>query len=234
MPLDNYTKDCFKRIVRDMGTIVSRIDRLISVADRPREEDREAKHPQGAPTQEEYAAIGKILFSSHVNPSVETNNETKKHWYETFDGWKQKIEFVALFFAMGYAWITYCQWRDSAKNFRIDERALIKAGASTTPVHPDPNQYLTIEVAVINIGKNPARKVHVLSKIVKLDSDSEVNLQDLSAPYTNTKYGILYPNTPTAFRTNWTDMKHALPFSNRHERLVHRENLFCCLWQDRL
>jgi hypothetical protein len=37
--------------------------------------------------------------------------------------WKSALEVIAIPFAIGYAIISYFQWRDAAHNFRGDERA---------------------------------------------------------------------------------------------------------------
>src|SRR5207253_7074434 len=76
------------------------------------------------------------------------------------------LEIVAIPFAIGYAFVTYFQWRDANRNFRIDQRPWIKVelipsestGQQVT-ITTTVGSFLTIPVRIKNIGKTPAESI---------------------------------------------------------------------------
>lgn len=119
--------------------------------------------------QENVIASGTPLPQRDVPeiPEIKAKQPTN-HWYNSFqwwksrpvDWWKVRVEFAALFFGIGYAIITYCQWRDSNRNFRIDQRAWvhrsIDAKAPENRVPLVIGSPLVIPVILANTGKTPA------------------------------------------------------------------------------
>ena len=115
MPIDKYTHDFFKPVKTSLSSIVGRLDQLIGIANRPRDDAHDAKSEKGAPTQEDHASIGKTFLALHT-PCPK--KDTEKPWYKTLDGWKKVLEITAIPFAILYAFITYLQWKDIRHNFR--------------------------------------------------------------------------------------------------------------------
>src|SRR5579872_5423243 len=56
-------------------------------------------------------------------PSPTKPNNTQKKWYQSLKGWERVLQTTGIIFAIGYAVITFLQWRDLRHNFQVDERA---------------------------------------------------------------------------------------------------------------
>ncbi len=91
-----------------------------------------------------------------------------------FEKWKARVELLAFLFAIGYAIITFFQWRDAGKNFQAGQRAWIGAdiGSTITPIKlgkGTPNTWL---VFFKNFGNSPALHVKWRTATVNLASHS--------------------------------------------------------------
>ncbi len=168
MPPDQFTREKITAAVHELSRIVGRLDQLIGIISRPRENGEQAKSKQSAATQEEYAAIGKAFLSSHEPTPAKYPEKPKKRFYKTFDWWKKVVEIIAIPFAIGYAIITYFQWRDLRHNFEADERAWIKAEVNL-PLTLDPNAPVVITAR--NVGKSPALEMYGGVVVEVVDAD---------------------------------------------------------------
>lgn len=211
MPIDNYTKDFFKSVKTHLGTIVGRLDTLVGVADRPRQEGVATVKDKDATEQKSYAAIREMFVSLQTGPSPNHSNGPKHKWYRSTKWWKgvkESIEAAALISAIVYAGITYRQWRDAARNFRTDERAWIKirfpVDASGNAIYPELAQGKPIAIvfSLSNTGKTPSKPVRVEASAVILNADVPVPIEQLDDPNqvfgADTQFGGLFPNDNTA------------------------------------
>ena len=79
---------------------------------------------------------------------------------------------IAIPFAIGYAVVTYRQWRDLHQNFEIDERAWLYVSRSVLPKEPsEEDRHIQINTFVVNSGKTPAVAVGLKSGIFLFDHD---------------------------------------------------------------
>jgi hypothetical protein len=99
----------------------------------------------------------------HVSRTPSAANESNKKW--SLDWWKSRIEFVAFLFAIGYACVTYCQWRDANRNFTIEQRAFVYlkeiliVGDGSLPSTQVPDKPARVVIDVENSGATFARDV---------------------------------------------------------------------------
>lgn len=97
----------------------------------PREQNQKPPNPKDHTEQEGDRAIGQPGTPPKVNPSPTDTPKSEQGRYKTVEWWKPRLEVVALMFGIGYAIVTYCMWRDSNANFRVDQRAWIEAHGDT-------------------------------------------------------------------------------------------------------
>ncbi|HUI76834.1 MAG TPA: hypothetical protein VLY24_02935 [Bryobacteraceae bacterium] len=93
------------------------------------------------------------------------------------NGWKTLLECIAIPFAIGYAAVTYQQWRDLRHNFEVDQRAWLKIGSRFSNVTNE-TEVATAILNPINIGKSPILEafMDVTSELLPVDKAPSLNL----------------------------------------------------------
>jgi hypothetical protein len=137
-------------------------------------------------------------------PDPKRTDDTQKKWYETFKGWKSRIQFAALIAGIGYAVVTYFEWKDLRHNFEVDQRPWITYH-KTDDVLLKPGSPIVFRFDLVNTGKTPARGVTGFFSPMIVDSSS----QSFSLPKTriyppparsfNFEVGIVAPNVEQHF-----------------------------------
>jgi hypothetical protein len=207
--MDRYTHDFCKSVKASLISIIGRLDQLVGIANRPRENDAHAQSKEGAPTQEDYASVGKTFLDLHI-PSPQQNTEKpQKAWYKTLDWWKKVLEIIAIPFAIAYAIVTYCQWRDIRHNFQVDERAWIKArtdediagvyvNSVPVPWNGDTATFPLWTVRLTNIGKSVATDIHS-DGILEILGNMQTPSMDFPLAHSQFSLKVLYPQEDTLF-----------------------------------
>jgi hypothetical protein len=67
---------------------------------------------------------------------------------------KQTLEVIGILAGIGYAWVTYNQWQDQTRNFKVDERAWISSRGVGVMKTTDGNR-IAVTFEYINSGKTP-------------------------------------------------------------------------------
>lgn len=109
-------------------------------------------------TNKNDSAQGETSAILESRPCPQATNKPKEMWYRTVQGWKDRLEIVAFLFAIGYAIITYFQWRDVSKNFRTDERAWVVPSDAIDEKTSTGETYF--KVTFKNSGHTPALRTH--------------------------------------------------------------------------
>lgn len=207
MPLDQYTRDFFKHVQSGLSGISGRLDRLIGIADRSGKNDQQSVSPQKAPTEAEYAAIGKTLFALNIVPPAAQEKKTNKRCYKTLDWWKKVFEVVGIVFAIGYAIVTYCQWQDIRHNFQVDERAWIKnrtdkditgvyVNSAPVPWSSDVPTFPIWTVTLTNIGKSVATDIHS-DGVLEILGNLQTPSMNFPLVHSQSSLKVLYPQEDT-------------------------------------
>jgi hypothetical protein len=121
----------------------------------PRKQDKEAVTDQSNPQQEQEEVHLGASTLAQGNPTKVQTQTTNTKWRKSLDWWKPRIELVALVAGVGYALVTYLQWRDLRRNFLIDERPWV----TTTDFilsEPATGTVMYVDYGVRNHGKTPA------------------------------------------------------------------------------
>jgi hypothetical protein len=108
--------------------------------------------------------LGKSLLQTltKTNELLGGHPGKDEKWYRTFKGWKSAFEFAAIFFAMGYACVTYRQWQDAGLNFKVSQRPWVGPDfplrADGVPIisQVGPNQNYRWDYLFKNYGNSPA------------------------------------------------------------------------------
>jgi hypothetical protein len=142
---DGSTKR-IQKLESSLGELKGRLARL-EIAEEARRKAEEEAAQQPRPSEKDNA--------SKPEPKTTTPEPVKqKPWrHKTFEWWKARVEFVGIFFAIGYAIVTYMQWYDLRHNFEVDQRAWVKATPNwQTEIVTDRKTGMYFELS--NLGKS--------------------------------------------------------------------------------
>jgi hypothetical protein len=158
--------------------------------------------------QDEIRQNSPILL--HGNPTDKhTGDDSNQKFYNSRKWWKSKsfqwykdrFEIIALVAGVGYAVVTYLQWRDLRGNFASAQRSWIRVDLGI-PAKLDPSA--SIAILLRNIGKSPALRLEggVMVQVVDADSSPSfpkgtVNLRKILA-------NMLFPSDEVSFNSGRT------------------------------
>ena len=167
--MDNVAKDIAHKILSELIKIRQ------SLTNAPGQHNNTSVTPQGAPNKKDDSTDREISAIAHVPPSPANTNKAEQPWYKTMDGWKTLFECIAIPFAIGYAVVTFFQWRDLHHNFEVDERAWLKVDYAFSQ-----NPSGLIILRITNVGKSP-----VLHSI----ADAVLEIVDSKRPPSFARFG---------------------------------------------
>jgi hypothetical protein len=116
----------------------------------PGNQQNEAKGEQAHANKKEAGAKIEPPIVAKITPSPLKSDQANQCRYETSPRWKKILEGLALTAGISYAIITFFEWRDLRRNFKVDERAWVG------PKELIPQGEKKITVAITNTGKTPA------------------------------------------------------------------------------
>jgi hypothetical protein len=166
--MDNKTLADFIRT--ELSKVTSAINRLVLKMDTPREQNKTTISPQHTPEQESNTTEGKMPTSAEVKPAPNNADQPERPWYKTMGGWKTLLECIAIPCAIGYAFITYFQWRDLNDHFRVEQRSWIRIQFNFPDDLTQIPQPFYVPIRVINDGKSAALRTVVDTVIELVDS----------------------------------------------------------------
>lgn len=145
---------------------ISKLERAIRMLEgsiaKVRQDIETGNRPQSTPSQDAKSRKSEIPFSSKSGPDTDNENRVATRWYQSPRWWsgllkisKRGLEALGILFAIGYAIVTYFEWKDLRHNFEVEQRAWIKAEVNM-PATLDPKD--VVVVVARNIGKSPALK----------------------------------------------------------------------------
>lgn len=110
----------------------------------------------------------RVLKTPKEDPRPQQKRERPQFW--------RIVNRIGVIAAIGYAVVTYLQWRDLKRNFEADERAWISSQGMHLHV-PYDQSHLAVTADLINTGKSPVLIDHI-----------EVRIGESSAPFTTTSW----------------------------------------------
>lgn len=158
----------------------------------PRQEDKETNQPQQTASEKDDSAKGKVSLPRDIPPSPTNTKKPQKPWYKTPDGWKTAVELVAIPFAIGYAVVTYYEWKDLRHNFTIEQRSWLKATLDWSKFQTDNS----VPIVIANFGKSPAVNPRIMGKMEILDADSLPTFIWKLTPHSVDQESLIFPGDP--------------------------------------
>jgi hypothetical protein len=132
----------------------------------PRQESDTGIHPAQYPEDKRDHGIASPVVALSVPPiqsdtqmTKQSSNDSSKGRRMRLESIKTILEIVAIPFAIGYAIITFLQWRDANRNFRIDQRPYVVVKGPGKLVDIKGDTPIFGSVPVINVGRTPAKKI---------------------------------------------------------------------------
>jgi len=193
--------------VADLEKTVARIERKInhleSKTNTPREKHETGEGPQETPNQESTTAPRQSAPVLQVKSTPINSQRPQKPWYRAIEGWKVRLELVAIPFAIGYAAVTYFQWRDLKYNFINEQRSWINPilywsvadrNNGVDPNIPVPEEMFSGDVIVrlVNEGKSPIFWAKTETRVEVLDHQVSTTF-DLTPIHNSTDTGLIFP-----------------------------------------
>jgi hypothetical protein len=186
--MDNVAKNFAQKIIAELEKIYH------VLLNAPRQPEVAPSSPENTPEQEHDPTQRKVALSSNHNPPPRDTHQAKNPWYKTFKGWRTLLEMIAIPFAIGYAVVTWLQWRDLRRNFKIDQRAWLFVAENARPSLAV-NIALPASINITNTGKTPGRHILADIYIEIVQNGSAPHLDSLRFGYIG-HTGLLLPNSP--------------------------------------
>jgi hypothetical protein len=155
----------------------------------PRQQNKTGESPQNAsgdkgdPTPRQPATV-KQTPAAPLDAS-----ESQQPWYKTIQGWYYMLAIIGIPFAIGYAFVTYLQWRDLRHNFEVDRRAWIKIKLDWDPSVPAD----TLVAKIVNLGKSVALRPRTTAMMQVVDAHKQPSFS-LSPSHITVAYPLQFPN----------------------------------------
>ncbi|MGD0631922.1 MAG: hypothetical protein ABR987_21525 [Terracidiphilus sp.] len=135
------------------------------------------------------------------NPTKIQANNPKSNWSDSikwwkshpFEWWKLRLELLALLAGIGYAVVTYLQWRDLRHNFEAEQRSWLQVGSNLQSFGsniPD-----TVAVSVKNTGKSVADKIEGIAAFEIISKENTPGFYRNDRPKNHVTGGIAFPDT---------------------------------------
>jgi hypothetical protein len=93
-----------------------------------RQDNEQTASPQKTSEQKNAGSLidtTSVSRRAEIPPPPGNPQEPEHAWYQAIQRWKPLLEIVGVFFAIGYAIVTFFQWRDARRSLELDERAWI-------------------------------------------------------------------------------------------------------------
>jgi hypothetical protein len=191
---------------RAVKRVEGKVNRLAAEVGKLQHEREASTGPQQTTSQEQDPVEGQQLLRLELPPGPRDASQSRRPWYKSLERWKAIFELVGIPFAIGYAIVTFFQWRDLRHNFEADERAWL----NITIAMPD----VTAEhiaggsISFRNIGKSPITDMvsHAWIEIVPSESAPSFDLKQAHAydqssiiyPTDGGEYPVLLPKSQAA------------------------------------
>lgn len=128
-------------------------------------------------------------LASDAAPVSTSTNQPHKGWYKTIEGWYYVLGIIGIPFAIGYAIVTYLQWKDLGKQFEADQRAWIKPTVDWTALTRDNAAQLTLA----NVGKSAAQGIHIIASLEIIPAAQPPSFVWKYKPHLDDQEALFYP-----------------------------------------
>lgn len=146
--------------------------------------------------QENNATTLPILVERTPRDTTQAANTAK----QSKPFWKPTLEIIGIVAGIGYALVTFFQWRDLKHNFVTDERAWVNVSSVEvlTPISTTGKGWFLVKLA--NTGKTPALREHLICAGALINGDPTCKRQP-----TLVYFGPVAPGGIPVGTTIWVD-----------------------------
>lgn len=124
----------------------------------PGQENGETAHGQDNTAKEDVSAESRLEVAPQISPTPLHTEKSHQCRYAPTPKWKTNLEALALFAAIIYAVVAYCQWREMHHSLLVDQRAwMIPTESHFSQL--EINKIVKIESTIHNNGHTPAINV---------------------------------------------------------------------------
>lgn len=165
--MDNAAQEFARKVVNELQKIRNILGQwnVTGHPNGPREEHKEAVANQDRAAKENSKANDGTAFVAPNHPAPAKPKNIYRKSYRCARRWKPFLEIAALVAGIGYAIVTYYQWRDLRDNFKVEQRAWI--GVMGVGIEGLVSGTVTARfpLTITNTGKTPARFVEFRSNL---------------------------------------------------------------------
>ncbi len=166
-------------------------------------------------------------FPMNMNPAPDRADATNNPWYKRVP-WRRVLEGIGVIAGIGYAVVTYFQWRDLRHNFEVDQRAWVRFGYATLGDKIDEKTVMNAwPLTVQNVGKSPAFAILVNGQFEIVPKTVAPSFS-FSRPHTLVQVSTLFPTDSSGFsialQSN-SDTVHTISIDEIHDLTAGRSYL---------
>ena len=210
------------KATKALGQRVAALEKLIHTLPNTPGKQNEKPVSNASDTDREINSLAATASRlTNRNPTPKQSHDTKQKWYQSFKWWKSRIQFAALIAGVGYAFVTYFQWKDLRRNFITNERAWMKISAGIS----DLSDVMSVKMEVKNVGKSVVSKIVVYAALEVVNKESSPDFFHAGLVAYFRHVAQLFPNDTTTFVT--TPTAHS-PTGNEEPRkltIMERDSL---------
>jgi hypothetical protein len=184
--------------------IEKRISQIEHLLNAPRKQDTKATGPKDTSEQNGHTAPGEPLASDSSakdrSYSTDKRHHDRRPWWIRmwrWKPWKRILTVLVGLAGIGYALVTYYQWRDLDRHFRIDERAWIHIKIKEPAETLADFSKIGVTANLVNIGKTPAKHIKITANAEVIDRLVSPSFDYENGSAVHTTLAILFPNDPS-------------------------------------
>jgi F0F1-type ATP synthase membrane subunit c/vacuolar-type H+-ATPase subunit K len=206
--------------------IYKRLDDLETIVhplrDAPRENNEQPATPQDNSSNKTENAPRQMPVVSPSPSDASKTNKTEREpnpWWKQWKPWKRLLGILGVGIGIGYACVTYFQWRDLRHNFEIDQRAWLEVTTNLGKTNDIP---YTVEITVKNLGKSVATGIIGAGAFEIASRDNQPMFTKYQQPHTAVMESIIFPGSSDQWNIQHLDANGAYTFISPED--INRNN----------
>jgi hypothetical protein len=160
------------KFTKSLGQRIAVLEKIVhALRDTPREQNEKTITSKNNTRDEQDSVQPRSPSFPQGNPAAIKEQKAKSKWDKRIERWKPSLEIIGIFFAIGYAFVTYFQWRDLRDNFVTGQRAWVGVVRIVVD-HPVSGASPRSIVTMHNFGLSPARQLDTNTVTVTIAADN--------------------------------------------------------------
>jgi hypothetical protein len=181
--MDSATKELWQKVIHELEYLNRTLNSFLKLTHRPRQNGVPTQDNEHETTEQDgHHDIGVTIPQPHFGPRPQASHQPQNKWYHPrywwgrqLTWWKPRFEVIAVFFAIGYAVVTYFQWRDQARNFKQSQRPWVGAYFKSPVFKVEQGSPIVYSFAIHNFGQSPALNAQTKHQIEVIPNKNDGN-----------------------------------------------------------